>query len=304
MPSHNRLLCYVLVLLCGVIWGLTFSLARIATQEAAHPIGLSFWQAIGGCLVLLLFCLLRGKRIPVSRRFLGQCCVIAVLGTAIPGTIYYYAASRVPSGILAITVSLVPILTYGLAWVLRVERFHRLRVVGVVFGFVGILFLTVPDTGLPDPGMLKWLLLAISGTIFYTLENLYIDMYIPRGTDLVALLLGGLLIAGIVLLPIVYLQNAFVPIGWPLEKIEWAILGMAVVSSVAYLMFLYIVKLAGSVFASMTGYLITLMGVIWGILFFNETHSLWVWTALVMLLLGMTLVTPRDVDKSIIRDRQ
>ena len=38
--------------------------------------------------------------------------VIALAGTAIPGTLLFYAASRVPSGILAITVSLVPMLTY------------------------------------------------------------------------------------------------------------------------------------------------------------------------------------------------
>ena len=82
-------------------------------------------------------------------------------------------------------------------------------------------------------GWSPWLLLALSATIFYTFENLYIDMYIPLATDLVFLLAGGLLIAGIVLIPFVYFQDAFVPIDWPLTKIEWAIVGMALVSSVA-----------------------------------------------------------------------
>ncbi len=289
----KRFLPYVLVLSCGVIWGLTFSLARIATQDNAHPIGLSFWQAIGGCIILLCFCLVRGRRLVINRQVLGQCCVIAILGTAIPGTLYFYAASRVPAGVLAITVSLVPMLTYGLAWLARVERFNRIRVTGVACGFVGILLLILPETSLPDVRMVPWLLLALSSTIFYTFENLYIDMYIPLATDLVFLLAGGLLIAGIVLIPFVYFQDAFVPIDWPLTKIEWAIVGMALVSSVAYLMFLYIVKMAGSVFASMTGYLITLMGVVWGIIFFEENHSIWVWTSLVLMLLGMGLVTPR-----------
>ena len=64
-------------------------------------------------------------------------------------------------------------------------------------------------------------------------------------------------------------------------------------SSIAYLMYLTIINLAGAVFASMSGYVVTLSGVLWGIVIFNESHSTLIWIALLLMLLGMGLVTPR-----------
>jgi drug/metabolite transporter (DMT)-like permease len=57
-----------------------------------------------------------------------------------------------------------------------------------------------------------------------------------------------------------------------------------------------VIGLAGSVFASQTGYVVTLAGVIWGIVLFGETHSAWVWGSVVMMMLGLALVTPRRRD--------
>ncbi len=283
-----------MVLAIGVTWGVTFSLARIAAEAGAHPIGLTFWQAAGGGLVLLPICLYR-KALPQinwqnCRRFM----VIALAGTAIPGTLLFYAASRVPSGILAITISLVPMLTYVFAWGLGIDKYATKRFIGIVLGFGAILLLSLPDGSLPDPGMVKWMLLALIASIFYTIENIYVDISIPQGTDLIALLMGGLFVAALLLAPIAYSQGAFVVPQYPFTEVEWSIIAMAFVSSAAYTLFLHVVKKSGSVFASLAGYVITLAGVFWGMLFFGESHSLWVWAALVVMLAGMAMVTPRE----------
>ncbi|MEO1840488.1 MAG: EamA/RhaT family transporter, partial [Pseudomonadota bacterium] len=65
----------------------------------------------------------------------------------------------------------------------------------------------------------------------------------------------------------------------------------------AYGMFLYLVIFAGPVFASQTAYVVTLSGVLWGIMIFNDEHSLWVWLSLGVMMLALTLVAPRK-DKS------
>ena len=285
---------YFMVLVAGVLWGLTFSLARIATEEQAHPLGLAFWQAFGGGLILLLVCLIRRRWPALTSGTIKRSSVIALLGTAIPGTMYFYAASRVPVGVLAITVALVPILTYALSLVLRADQFSNKRFLGIIVGFVAIVFLIAPETSLPNPGMAQWVLLALGAAVFYTLENVYVDVYVPKNTDMVVLLMGGLMIAGVILVPLVVALDAFVPITYPLANPEWAILGMIVVSSAAYILFLYVIKFSGAVFASVTAYVITIFGVFWGILLFNEQHSFWVWGALVLMLLGMSLVKPRQ----------
>jgi len=42
--TEHRLFPYLLILAAGSIWGGTFSLALIATEQGAHPLGLSAWQ--------------------------------------------------------------------------------------------------------------------------------------------------------------------------------------------------------------------------------------------------------------------
>jgi drug/metabolite transporter (DMT)-like permease len=289
---------YLMVFSVGITWGVTFSLARIAAEAGAHPIGLSFWQAAGGVLVLLPVCLYRKALPRVNWQNCKRFLVIALAGTAVPSTLLFYAASRVPSGILAITVSLVPMLTYVFALILGIDNYATRRFIGIVLGFGAILLLSLPESSLPDPGMVKWMLLALLASVFYTIENIYVDISIPQGTDLIALLMGGLCVAALLLAPIASSQAAFVALQYPFTEVEWAIIALAIVSSIAYTLFLHIVKKSGAVFASLVGYVITLAGVFWGMLFFGESHSIWVWTALVTMLAGMAMVRPREQTAS------
>ena len=51
---------------------------------------------------------------------------------------------------------------------------------------------------------------------------------------------------------------------------------------------------AGPVFASQTAYIVTLAGVLWGMVIYRETHSVWVWASLVVMFIALSLVRPRE----------
>lgn len=300
-PSSERLhahhsaylLPYGLILAAGVLWGLTFSLARIATEQNAHPVGLAFWQALGGGIFLLMVCVTRGTPPSFDGRAIRDYCVVALLGTAIPATMYFYAVPHIPVGVLAITVAMVPMLTYGLSLGLRVEGLSVRRVTGLLLGFAAVVFLVAPETSLPRPEASSWLLLALLASVFYAGETIYVEIYVGDESDMIPLLMAALMIAAVAFAPLLFAMDAFVPISFPLDRSEWAIIAMALFSSVAYVMFFYVIKHSGAVFASVTGYVITLCGVLWGILLFDEAHSAWVWAALILMLLGMTMVRPK-----------
>ena len=58
---HAPLWLYGLLLLLGVMWGLSFSAAKISTSGGGHPVGLGMWQSLGGGLILLTILLARGE---------------------------------------------------------------------------------------------------------------------------------------------------------------------------------------------------------------------------------------------------
>lgn len=294
--ANHRIVPYLLVLYAGGTWGITFSLARIATESGAHPLGLTFWQTFGGGLTLLLVCAARRKWPALDRRRLVLYLIIGSIGSLIPGTLFFMAASHVPAGVLAITVATVPLMTYAASWLLRIDSFSLKRVSGIVVGLLAIVLLVGPDSSLPDPAMARWILLVLLASVFYTTENIYVDIRIPAGTDMVALLAGSLVAGGLLVLPVVLYVDGFVSLALPWGPVEWSITAMAAIGSVAYMVFLVVVKSSGAVFASQTGYIVTLSGVAWGIVIFGEVHSVWVWLSLGLILVGLTLVSPRESE--------
>src|SRR5210317_918092 len=155
MSSH-RFFPYFLITVAGLIWGATFSLALIATGEGAHPLAISSWQAVVTGAFFFIFCRLTG--IPVFRlRNIPYYTVLAVIGITAPNLAYYYAAPHLSAGILSITVSTVPLLTYAFMLFLHYESVILKRVFGIVLGMVAILLLVLPDQGVESSDANLWI---------------------------------------------------------------------------------------------------------------------------------------------------
>ena len=84
------------------------------------------------------------------------------------------------------------------------------------------------------------------------------------------------IVATVILLPVTMFTNGFIIPHFPLGVLEISILGLGILNAVAYTLFVLTVQLYGPFFAEQTGYIVTLSGVIWGILIFEEMHSIWV----------------------------
>jgi drug/metabolite transporter (DMT)-like permease len=291
--TEHRLFPYLLILAAGGIWGATFSLALIATAGGAHPLGLSAWQVVLTAAFLLIFCLL--GRIPLFNfRNLRHYVVLALVGITAPNLFYYYAAPHLSAGILAITVSTVPLFTYAIMLVLRFESAVARRLVGIVLGMIAILLLVVPDQGLSSDDASFWILLVVLCSVLYAIENVYISRGIPPQIDIRELLFASNLIAALVQFPLAIYLGLDESWTWLASDAGLAIGGIALGSSFAYAMFFYTIKSSGPVFASQCAYVVTISGVIWGIIIFSEQHTAWVWISVIVMLLGLLLVNPDD----------
>ena len=82
------------------------------------------------------------------------------------------------------------------------------------------------------------------------------------------------LLAGLILLPITIWSDQFYVIQFPFGPAEYALVGLSIISVFAYTMFVYSVAQFGAVFASQTGYIVTLSGVFWGMYIFGRAFNL------------------------------
>jgi len=290
----RKLMPWIGLAYMGVAWGLSFSLAKLVTSiNGTTPIGIAFWQSLlAGCL-LLGYVHLRGRHLSMAWPAIKLYILVALLGTAIPSVCFYYAATKIPAGVLSITVTLVPILTYGLALVMRSEIFSATRLTGIMLGAVSIILLVGPENSLPEQGTLVWVLLACFSSLCYAIENIYLAQ---RGTDdvgAIRLACGMNLFAAVMLLVIGLATGDMFILDIRAPMVTVPVIMLAVINATAYSVFVACIAQSGALFASQVGYVVTLAGVFWGIAIFGESHSIWVWASLVTMLFGLMLVTPR-----------
>lgn len=294
IAASKKALPWAFLLFMGTAWGLSFSLGKIAVENGAKPFGVSQFQVMFAGIILLLVTVIRKKPLSVLKDKLGFVFTVAMLGAAIPGVLFYYAAPHVPAGVLSITVALIPLMTYGFSIPLKLERFSYIRFVGLVFGVLAICLIALPENSLPDPAALPWIFIACISAFCYAVENIILGFRSALTVGPIRLAMGMNMMAAITLLPITLLTDSFFIPSFPFQMVDYAVIGLGFITVVAYTMFVLSVALFGSVFSSQVGYIVTLTGVFWGMLIFEESPSLWIWLSLLAMIIGLALVTPRE----------
>ena len=291
--AFQKALPWTFLLIMGTAWGLSFSLGKIAVENGAKPFGVAQFQVMFAGIVLLFVNVIRGKSTQNMRDKLGFIFCIAMLGAAIPSVLFYYAAPHVPAGVLSITVALIPLMTYGFSIPLKLETFSVVRAVGLVFGVIAICLIALPENSLPDPATLPWIFIACISALCYAIENIILGFKSALTVGPMRLAMGMNLIAAVTLLPITILTDSYFSPSLPLKTVDYAVIGLGLITVVAYTMFVLSVALFGSVFSSQVGYIVTLTGVFWGMIIFGESPSVWIWLSLCAMIVGLALVTPR-----------
>ena len=288
-PSH-----YALLLLMGVLWGLALSLAKIGVQAGGHPVGMALWQ-VSTSSVLLLGMLLLESKPPVIRAdvaLFGLIC--GSCGVAFPAIALFWCALYLPAGVVAIAFASMPLFTYLLAVMIKIERAQLSRLGGVFIGLLAMALLVLPESALPAPGLAPWVLLALVASISMSIENSYAGGYRPPAVGLFQLSFVRQGTAVILLLPLALISGTALPLFESWGTAQLAATGNGLLSGVAYTILLYVIKTAGPVFASQAAYMITLAGVAWGMILFSETHSIYIWSALVLTLFAIGMVRPQQ----------
>ena len=282
-----------LLVALGVGWGATQPLGKIAASTGHKAFGLIFWQLVVCCVVLGVLTAVRGKSLPLHAAALRFYAVVAVLGTLVPNATFFTSVARLPSGIMSILISMVPLLAFPIAVALRQDQFSSRRLVGLGLGLLGVALIALPNTSLPDPAMAAYLPLAMVGPLFYAVESTYVARVGTPGMDAVQAMFGASLAGLILCVPIVVLTGHWFAMPLPPGQPELALIASSALHALLYCAFVWLAATAGAVFAAQSAYIVTAAGMIWAMVLLNERFSPMVWAAAAVMLLGLSLVQPR-----------
>src|SRR6266511_795079 len=116
-----------MLFLIGIAFAMTFVFNRLAITNGVPLVPYVLWQALGGALVLLIACGLRGEFPSVSLKFLRVYFLTGMFNVCLPIFVISFVAPKVPSEILSLGLTLIPLMIYTLALALDMDRFRWVR---------------------------------------------------------------------------------------------------------------------------------------------------------------------------------
>lgn len=283
-----------LLVLLGVGWGSTQPLGKIAAGTGHGPFALIFWQLAICTAFLGAISLIRGRGLVLTRRALGFCLVVALVGTLIPNYAFYVSVTRLPAGIMSILISTVPLIAFPLALALGHDRFAPKRLLGLMLGMTGVALIALPQSSLPDPAMVLALPLAMLGPFCYAVEGTFVSRFGMAGMDPVQAMAGASLAGLILCLPLVLATGQWFDPFASFGRAEQALVLSSLLHALLYATYVGLAARAGAVFATQTAYIVTAAGLCWAMLLLGERFSHWIWAALAVMLVGLMLVKPRS----------
>ena len=282
----------LILLIVGVSWGLTAPLSKIAVSTGHHYLGLLIWQIIIMILSLGLIQIFRKKKLPLNLNCFWRYVLVALLGTILPNSIMYKAYFHLQSGIMSILVSIVPMIAFLLVLVLQMEKFEIRRFLGVLFGIFAIILIVFPKLDLGYIGEVSWILLALLSPLCYAIEGVWINKIGIAKLDPIEVILGASILGFFILMPIVALNGYWITPYRVWGPAEFAITLSSLIHSIIYISYIWLIGKAGVIFASQVSYIYTASGIGFSIILLGEGYSLFVWAAVILMLMGLMMVRP------------
>ena len=281
---------WLLLLALVAMWGSAFTMTGVAVRGFSPTVMVTV-RLIGGALLLTCLVLLRRMRFPGHGRFWLFSLLLAIMGNCVPFWLISFGQQRVASGLAGILMGIMPLTTMLLAhFFVQGERLNAVKAAGFALGFAGLVVLLGP-TALAElrgqGGLLLYELAIVGGAVCYAIQAIVARHRPPADPQIAA---AGVMLAGALIM---------LPIGGPAAPAElaaasagplWALVALTVVAtSIATVVFLKLVVVAGPSFTSFINYLIPVWAVLMGAVFLGERPDLGALAALALILGGIAI---------------
>ena len=282
MPLRPADLLELLTL--AAIWGSSFLFMRLGAQEFG-PIALAALR-VGGASLLLLPLLASRQGLGALRRHAGALGVVALLNSALPFALFSYAALSITAGLSSILNATTPLWGALVAWLWLRQGLTPLRVLGLLLGFAGVVFLAWEQASFKPGGTGFAVLACLGAALSYGIAANFSKKFLADVSPL-AVATGSQCYAALLLAPpAALLWPAVIP-----SATAW--LGAAMLallcSALAYILFFRLMARIGPTNTIAVTFLIPAFAVLWGWLFLAEAFTLRMALGCAIVLLGTAL---------------
>ena len=292
VPSGTPLNWAILITL-GMIWGASFLGVELALTGFG-PVTLVAGRVSMAAIILLFIAVIYGDGIPsfkspTGKRIWLHCFGMGLFTNAIPFSLLSWSQQIVTSGFAGISMAVVPLFVLPLShYLVPGETMSRIKVIGFLFGFAGVILLIGGDQiltgGLSSPKMFAAQLGCVTASCCYAIGSIITRLCPPISA--LSFAATGLMISGLILVP-----AALIIEGVPKITFDIAFVGLAYLivfpTAVATILLTVLVRRAGPPFLSLVNYQVPVWAVIIGFVVLDETLPSHFLIALAVILAGL-----------------
>lgn len=274
-----------------VIWGSTY-LAILFAIETLPPLLMAAARFLLAGGILFAWALSRGIPLPTRRQWAG-CAVAGLLMLMLGNGAVVWAETRIPSGVAALIVAIVPCWMVLLEWLRGGDRPTGRVIAGLALGLVGLILLVGPEgfmggdqidrvgAGILVLGGFAW----AAGSI-YTRGR---DMPAPRMSTAAQMLAGG---AGLVVLGTVFGEWGRLDMAGVSMRSVLGLLYLVVFGSIiAYSAYVWLLQVSTPARVSTYAYVNPVVAVFLGWLLAGEALTMRMGVAAAVIVAGVALIT-------------
>ena len=272
--------------LLAALWGASFLFMRVAAP-AFGPLAIADLRTAIAALVLLSLLVWRGgiaELAPNALRFL----LLGAFNSAIPFTLFAYAALSITAGLASILNATVPLFAALVAWVWLRDKLTALQWIGLAIGFGGVLWLSADQASF-KPGGEGWAIAAgLVASLSYGISGNLAKRHFAHIRPL-AVATGSQIAATVLLLPLTLL---YLPPMMP-SALDWsALIALGVLcTGIAYALYFRLIARIGPAKTMAVTFLIPAFAIVWGVIFLDESVTLVMLGGCAVILVGTALAT-------------
>ena len=289
-----KIIDYVLLTILALIWSSAFFNIKIATYSYG-PVTIAFLRIFFGAIPVIGLCMFKKIKIEAFSKDWYWFALIGMINLVIPFFLIAYGVQKVQSNLAAILMASTPLSATVLAhFFTSNEKINLIKLLGVLIGFSGIVFLFSDNILINENNFISALIIFFAST-FYVIGGLLTLKISNKKNENVT---ASILIWGVIfLVPI----TAYTEQPWNLtpstaSTISVIYLGIFA-TGLAWLLRFRILKNNGLVFQAQVAYLIPIFGIILGYIFLKELITPKVLVAVVAVIIGIYLVKKSNNKK-------
>jgi drug/metabolite transporter (DMT)-like permease len=281
MMKKSDLACLTVL---AALWGASYLFMRVCAGEFGAMTLAGARAAIAAVLLLPLL----GGHWSALRRHWKPVLLVGLTNSALPFVLFALAAQGINASLSAIFNAATPLYAAVIGRLWLGEAIGRTRAAGLALGFCGVVWLAADNASF-KPGATGWAVLAcVAATMLYAFSAHFSKRYLATVPPL-AVAAGSQLAAALVLAPA---ATALHPATLPSARAWGALLCLgALCTALAYVLFFRLIARVGAAKTMAVPFLVPAFGVLWGVLFLDETLTQAMAAGSALIVLGTALAT-------------